>query len=194
MNWLSRLKKTQIPCDMDATNATKQSFVGFVASIPATIQKTECVSAAANDPAQGVGLVADTAVAMLVASQTPVSRTAAVMLATDRWCWPHSSAMTGREIDIMVERIDLFNQRGLSEQEADLLADKLVVRDREADERRLCMECANLTGGIGAWRCAQRQRAKLGEAGLPAELVVQLQRCDGFTDQNQKRCPDQISK
>ena len=62
----------------------------------------------------------------------------------DRWCWPHSSAMTGREIDTMVERTALFNQRGLPELDAELLADKLVVRDRELDERRLCFECQHL--------------------------------------------------
>ena len=40
----------------------------------------------------------------------------------DRWCWPHSSAMTGREIDTMVERTALFNQRGLPALDAELLA------------------------------------------------------------------------
>ena len=57
MNWLARLKKTQIPPKTDATNATKPGFVAFVASIPAPIQKKEGVSAAATDPAQAVGLV-----------------------------------------------------------------------------------------------------------------------------------------
>jgi len=59
MNWLARLKKTQMPPNMDATNATKPGFVGFVASIPAHIQKTEGVSLAANDTAQAVTLAAD---------------------------------------------------------------------------------------------------------------------------------------
>lgn len=51
MSWLARLKKTEIAPNMDATNATKPGFVGFVASIPAPIQKIEALSAAANDPA-----------------------------------------------------------------------------------------------------------------------------------------------
>ena len=54
MNWLARLKKTQMPPNMDATNATKPGFVGFVgfvASIAAPIQKTKVLLPAANDPA-----------------------------------------------------------------------------------------------------------------------------------------------
>ncbi|WP_157040287.1 hypothetical protein [Polaromonas naphthalenivorans] len=98
----------------------------------------------------------------------------------DRWCWPHSSAMTGREIDTMVERTALFNRRGLAALEAELLADKLVTRDRDGDERRLCLECAHLSGRAGAMRCAQWQRAGLGAPGVPAGLQLVLQRCDGF--------------
>lgn len=49
MNWLARLKKKQMPPDMDATNATKPGFVGFVASIPPSIQKTRGDLPAVND-------------------------------------------------------------------------------------------------------------------------------------------------
>lgn len=182
MNWLARLKKTQMPPNMDATNATKPGFVGFVASIPALIRKTECVSAAANDPAQAVGLVANPPVARLVAIKVQVSSTAAAMPDPDRWCWPHSTAMTGREIDTMVERTHLFNRRGLAALDAELLADKLVTRDRESDDRRLCLECAHLSRA-GGLRCAQWQRAGLGQPGVPAGLERVLQRCNGFKPQ-----------
>ncbi|ABM37955.1 conserved hypothetical protein [Polaromonas naphthalenivorans CJ2] len=174
MNWLARLKKTQMPPNMDATNATETLFVVSVASIPAHIQKTEALSPAANDPAQVVGLVAVDEVTALVTPQP------AAMPDPDRWCWPHSSAMTGREIDTMVERTALFNRRGLAALEAELLADKLVTRDRDGDERRLCLECAHLSGRAGAMRCAQWQRAGLGAPGVPAGLQLVLQRCDGF--------------
>lgn len=84
----------------------------------------------------------------------------------------------------MVERTALFNRRGLAALDAELLADKLVTRDREADERRLCLECSHLSR-VGGWRCAQWQRAGLGAPGVPAGLQLVLQRCDGFKDQNQ---------
>ena len=112
--------------------------------------------------------------------QSPVTPKPAQALDPDRWCWPHSSAMTGREIDTMVERTALFNRRGLPALEAELLADKLVNRDREDDDRRLCLECVNLSRAGGAMRCNQWQRAGMGAAGIPAGLVLVLQRCDGF--------------
>lgn len=111
----------------------------------------------------------------------------------DRWCWPHSSAMTGREIDTMVARTSQFNSRGLPALEAELLADKLVTRDRDWDDRRLCLECAHLPGRAGAMRCARWQRAGLGQAGIPAGLALQLQRCSGFEDQNPVNKPHEIN-
>ena len=106
----------------------------------------------------------------------------AEMLDPDRWCWPHSSAMTGQEIDTMVERTNLFNLRGQTTLEAELLAYGLVGRDRDLDNRRLCMECKHLSGPAAAMRCAQWQRAGLGQPGIPAGLQTQLQRCDGFSE------------
>ena len=175
MSWLARLKKT------DQTG---------VSSHPASHEDVRedppkpAMPAAANDPAQAVGLVANPPVSTGKVS-TLVSSTAAVTHDPDRWCWPHSSAMTGREIDTMVERTSLFNRRGLAVLEAELLADKLVNRDREADERRLCLECSHLSRA-GGLRCAQWPRAGLGVPGIPAGLAIQLQRCDGFKDQNPK--------
>lgn len=193
MNWLARLKKAQIPPDMDATNATKPGFVGFVASIPAPIQKTQALSPAANDPAQAVGRLVNPVPAALADTQMlVVSSTAAAIDDPDRWGWPHSSAITGREIDALIERTSLFIRRGLPALEAELLADKLT-RDRDWDDRRLCLECAHLSGRAGAMRCARWQRAGLGQAGIPAGLALQLQRCSGFEDQNPANKPHEIN-
>ena len=105
----------------------------------------------------------------------------------DRWCWPHSDAMNTGEIDTLTARLSHFTRRGLTELESEKLADKLVPRDRESDDRRLCLECAHLAGRAGAMRCAQWQRAGLGAAGIPAGLHLVLQRCDSFKDQNPQR-------
>lgn len=53
--------------------------------------------------------------------------------------------------------------------DADGRAERLLHRDREADQRRLCIECAH--AGL-AWRCA------MGEA----FLLDQLQRCPTFKE------------
>ena len=105
-------------------------------------------------------------------------------LGLNRWCWPHSSAMTGAEIDKHISRQVRLASLNLNEAEA--LADKLVLRDRAADDRRLCLECAHLLGKrAGAWRCGNWQRAgithRARDAQLATTLVHQLQRCGGFT-------------
>ena len=104
----------------------------------------------------------------------------------DRWCWPHSSAMNGAEIELFATRLHKFTDKGLPRADGEGLADKLVARDREQDDRRVCLECKHFAGhGAGSWRCGNWQAAGVAirsrDAQLPADLVVQLQRCDGFT-------------
>ena len=98
--------------------------------------------------------------------------------------------MTGGEIDSFTARLHHFTRRGLAEPDAERLADALVARDREADDRRLCLECVHLAGHAGTWGCRNWQWAgvatKARDAQLSAALVIQPQRCDGFTDQNQQ--------
>ena len=104
----------------------------------------------------------------------------------DRWCWPNSSAMNSAEIDTFAARLHKFTDKGLARPHGEVLADKLVLRDREQDDRRVCLECKHFAGyGAGSWRCGNWQAAGVSlhspDAQLPADLVMQLQRCDGFT-------------
>ena len=104
----------------------------------------------------------------------------------NRWCWPHSSAMNGAEIETFAARLHKFTDKGLARNDGEALADKLVLRDCESDDRRVCLECKHFAGhGAGSWRCGNWQAAGVAihspDAQLPADLVVQLQRCDGFT-------------
>ena len=52
---------------------------------------------------------------------------------------------------------------------ADRVADMLLHRDRDSDDRRLCIECSHAGPG---WRCAKRE----------AFMVDQLQRCPAFKE------------
>lgn len=97
----------------------------------------------------------------------------------DRWCWPNSTPLSTEEIDTFTARLALFTDKGEDLQDAERLADKLVVRDREGDDRRACLECAHLHGA-GRWRCGNAHRAGIGTDRPPADLVKLLQRCDGF--------------
>ena len=154
MNWLARLKKTELSPTTNPTKPTEPPFVGFAGTPAGTFENSGGESAAAND-----------------ATADP-----------DRWCWPKSSAMNGEEIDTFVARLHKFTDKGLSQTVGEMLADKLVIRDREQDDRRLCLECLHLKSGGGRWACNQWQRAGLGASGLPADLVRQLQRCDSFIE------------
>ena len=156
MNWLARLKKIDTAPKVGATETTKRVSVVFVAPSMAPMQKTGGDSPAANDP-------------------TPDP---------DRWAWPHSTAMTGAEIDTFTARLVRVTDKGLTLDAGEALADKLVTRDRESDDRRLCLECLHLAGHAGSWRCRDWQRAGVAiqarDAALPGDLVIQLQRCNGF--------------
>lgn len=161
MNWLERLKN-QIASDAHATNATNAPAVAFVAYPSGTFRKFEAPKAvAAND------------------SPDP-----------DRWCWPHGPAMNGAEIDTFTARLARFTDRGLGMDDAEALADRLVIRDREGADRRLCLECTHLHG-VGRWRCGNWQQSAIAiranDVQLPDELARQLQRCGGFNDSNQHR-------
>ena len=93
--------------------------------------------------------------------------------------------MTGAEIDNFKARLSKFGDKGLTATDRDALADQLLLRDREADDRRICLECRNLSGySPGSWRCSNWKPASVGTSGLPLDLVLMLQRCDGFENLN----------
>ena len=102
-------------------------------------------------------------------------------------CWPHSTAMNDTEIDLFTARLYRFIDKGLTSTDGEALADKLVIRDREMDDRRLCLECRHLTGyEQRSWRCGNCKAVgitiRTRDTQLPADLVLQLQRCGGFID------------
>jgi hypothetical protein len=98
----------------------------------------------------------------------------------DRWCWPHSAAMNGAEIDGFITRLAQITGRGIALPSAAALADRLARRDRESDDRRMCLECPWLAGWPEGWRCNNWRKAELRASSLPGELVTMLQRCEGF--------------
>jgi hypothetical protein len=80
----------------------------------------------------------------------------------------------GQELARMLERVQHGEALGLSAREADALADLLHLRDREGDDRRLCIECVRIRASGMGWRCAA-----LGP--IPTDWVTrQLQRCPTF--------------
>lgn len=165
MNWLARLKNAP-SVETDATEPTKPlpahaetGFVGFVAPNQAALEKIDSSAMPVND-------------SVATATDNP-----------DRWCCPVSDAMNTAEINTFTARLSRFTDKGLTIADGEVLADKLVIRDREQDDRHSCFECTHLAGA-GGWRCGNWQRAGVAirarDAQLPIDLVNLLQRCDGF--------------
>ena len=86
--------------------------------------------------------------------------------------WNHAPA-SDAELATMAQRCEHFERLGLPDREADRLADKLLLRDRDLDDRRVCLECQHLRGRPGAWRCHA-------PGGMPSPLVATLQRCPSW--------------
>lgn len=178
MNWLARLKNLKTDAKEEATEPTKpaphpdtvpqsRGFVGFVAPIPACMEKTGVQTLTGHEPEDGLKTHKNSEI---YCGYDAV----AVTPDPDRSYWPHSSAMNTAELDTFTARLARFTDKGMNLDDAEKLADSLVTRDREGDDRRLCLECVHLAGhSLGAMRCGNWRRAG---------LVVLLQRCDGFTD------------
>lgn len=92
----------------------------------------------------------------------------------DRWSWPNGQAMNGAEIDRMISRVDVFMRRSLKFADAERLADTLMRRDRDDDDRRVCLECARLRGRS----CAAPAIGGMGSNVSHVALI--LQRCPAF--------------
>ena len=76
--------------------------------------------------------------------------------------------MNTAEINRMAMRIGMFQRRGLELLQAEALADRCMLRDREIDDCRACIECKQWQlGGT----CAAKQ--------APAEKTM-FQRCPAF--------------
>jgi hypothetical protein len=82
----------------------------------------------------------------------------------------------GQELARMATRLQRGEALGLSEREADALADRLHARDREGpQDMHACAECGWLRADATNWRCGALRGP------IPREWVAtQLQRCPMF--------------
>jgi hypothetical protein len=85
-------------------------------------------------------------------------------------------AWTDGDIARFIDRRARLLRWGWAELDAEMLAERLVKRDRERDDRVSCAECAHYRPG----RCGNHQRAGLHGVDAGRDLVSMLQRCPGF--------------
>ncbi len=83
---------------------------------------------------------------------------------------------TDADIARFIDRRGRLLRWGWPEAEAEKLADRLVQRDREHDERVSCTDCQHFRPG----RCGDHRRAGLTAPDVGRDLASLLQRCPGF--------------
>ncbi|HUD32038.1 MAG TPA: hypothetical protein VMR43_03345 [Variovorax sp.] len=81
----------------------------------------------------------------------------------------------------LAKRTDLFRRRGFDQSQATELAEALLRRDSEGDDRRMCLECSHLQRDGGCF--AARQGWIQGAAINLAPVRTMLQRCECFQPQ-----------
>lgn len=172
-----------------ATSATEVKKSSQSVAAVATVAVAQAQSKAANDPAKGQdthpqegnapskGIEGDVGMLLNEVDSLPI---ADLVPNVDLQCWPHTQAMNTAEIDVLKARINLFMRHGLDYTESEALADGLVIRDRELDDRRLCLECRHLRAVGDAWVCTQWRQAGLVGSAVPTDSVKLFQRCRGF--------------
>lgn len=79
-------------------------------------------------------------------------------------------------IQAFSDRRERLLRAGYCDADAEDLAERLVLRDRDADDRRLCVECSHYRAG----RCGNRKAAGLHSPEVGRDLAATLQRCEGF--------------
>jgi hypothetical protein len=122
-------------------------------------------------------------VALVLALQAEAERTPSQPLSGNPLVTPehgdgyYAGGWDDAEIDAFTARQARFTRMGRAD--ADHLAERLVLRDRQHDDRRLCLECAALGANQ---RCLVAARGRLAGADRRLEpLPTILQRCPGFT-------------
>ncbi|MGB4061002.1 MAG: hypothetical protein WBK26_12380 [Burkholderiaceae bacterium] len=98
---------------------------------------------------------------------------------------PPVAEPTEQEAERTSKRLALFAARGVKGDEAQALAQRLLMRDREGDRRGVCAECRQLGGtGPGRWRCGDNAHPNINElagAWVGAAFVhVRLHRCNSL--------------
>lgn len=85
-------------------------------------------------------------------------------------------AWTDANIDRFLDRRARLMRWGWNKPEAEKRAERLVIRDREHDERVSCTDCRHYRPG----RCGNHRRAGLNVADVGRDFAAMLQRCPGF--------------
>lgn len=88
----------------------------------------------------------------------------------------HAPCWNDAEIARFVARVGLFLRCRVNATDADDLAERMVLRDRDRDERRACLECAHYRPG----HCGNHRAAMLNSSEIGTDFAARPQQCSGF--------------
>lgn len=109
---------------------------------------------------------------------TPPRRSGNPLMTPEQGDDCHAGGWDDAEIEVFTVREARFMRLGRVA-DAEHLAERLTLRDREQDDRRLCLECTSLANNR---RCELAAQGRLAGADRRLEPVPTiLQRCPGFT-------------
>lgn len=139
---------------------------------PAITDKRGVLSALAVPPMGGVGEFQEAPPAALPAANEPARAPApAHLLDLSAVAW------TDGDIGRFIARRARLVRWGWPEADAEALAERLVMRDRSADDERVnCTDCLHYRPG----RCSNHRAARLHSPEVGRDLAALLQRCPGF--------------
>ena len=90
----------------------------------------------------------------------------------------HAGGWDDSEVSTFTARVLMLLRRGIGVDDADDLAERMTLRDRDGDDRRMCVECSHLGDG---GRCLAAASGRVHGADRRMEPVQTiLQRCDAF--------------
>ena len=90
----------------------------------------------------------------------------------------HAGAWDDDELSAFTTRVLMLQRRSIEADDADNLAERLTLRDRDGDDRRMCVECSHLGDG---GRCLAAAAGRVHGADRRMEPVpTVLQRCEAF--------------
>ena len=111
------------------------------------------------------------------ATATQVRRSGNPYLTPEQGDECHESSWNDAEIETFMARSTRF--RAMGRVDAEHLAERLTLRDRQADDRRLCVECRELEA---SGRCAAARRGALACTDRRLEPVQNIvMRCPAFS-------------
>jgi len=88
----------------------------------------------------------------------------------------HAGGWDDAEISRFQARAASLRRGGIGDDDADDLAERLTLRDRQQDDRVMCLECSHYRPG----RCCNHRSAGLPGSEVGRDLAALLQRCPGF--------------